>query len=181
MNEDIDFLRFPLGKFTVPDIISPNQIEIWINTLEKFPAEVESVTATLSESQLDTPYRPGGWTIRQVVHHLPDSHMNAYIRFKLAITEKHPIIRPYREERWAECEEARSAPVDISLSLLKSLHIRWTVFLRTLTEENFNRTYIHPENSKVFSLKEVLGMYVWHSNHHLAHITETIKRNEWQG
>jgi hypothetical protein len=179
MNEDIDFLRFPIGKFSAPNSISKEQLYNWINQLEKFPAEVQKVASLLSDNQLNTHYRPGGWTIRQVIHHLPDSHLNAYIRFKLAVTEENPIIRPYHEDRWAACKEAKSADISISLSLLESLHFRWAAFLRTLTDEEFDRSYIHPETNKMFKLKEVLGMYVWHGNHHLAHITETIKRNKW--
>lgn len=179
MIEDIDFLRFPVGKFSSPAIISNTQINEWIRELEIFPAEVRRISASLTDHQLDTTYRPGGWTLRQVLHHLPDSHLNAYMRFKLAVTEDKPMIRPYDQDRWAECGDAKSAPVMLSVSLLESLHYRWVAFLRTLTEEQFHRIYIHPEHNKEFVLKEVLGMYVWHGKHHLAHIIETVKRNNW--
>ena len=180
MNEDIDFLRFPIGKFVAPDEISDIQRATWITSLENFPRELSDVAGKLNDEQLDTPYRPGGWTIRQVVHHLPDSHLNAYTRFKLTVTEESPTVRPYDQDGWAMCEEALSGPVSLSLPLLEALHIRWAAFLKTLTEADFNRCYIHPEHNSEVKLKEALGMYVWHSYHHLAHITETIKRNSWQ-
>lgn len=176
---DIETLKYPIGQFVVPASINKEQLNKWIDDLEKLPEQIESATANLSDEQLDTPYRPDGWTLRQVIHHLPDSHMNAYIRFKLAITEKNPVIRPYQEDLWAQCEEARSGSINVSVSLLRSLHVRWAAFLKTLTGEEFNRTYLHPEHNRTFILKDVLAMYVWHGKHHLAHITETIKRNNW--
>jgi hypothetical protein len=179
MNQDIDFLRYPIGRFKPADDVSTDQVSAWISELEKFPFRLAQVASVLSDDQLDTPYRPDGWTLRQVVHHLADSHMNAYVRFKLAMTEENPVIKPYLENRWAECEEARNAPIDLSLPLLTALHKRWTVFLHTLTPEDLNRTFLHPEQNKIYVLKNVLGLYVWHGNHHLAHITETIKRNGW--
>lgn len=177
---DIELLRYPIGKFIAPETITRDQLDEWIDALEKLPLQIKAATAGLSDAQLDTPYRPGGWTIRQVVHHLPDSHLNAYIRFKLALTEDNPVIKAYHEDRWAECEEARSAPVNLSTALLYNLHMRWVAYLRTLTEADLNRTYIHPEHNRIFRLKEALGLYVWHGKHHLAHITETIRQNNWQ-
>ena len=128
---------------------------------------------------IDTPYRDGGWTLRQVVHHLPDSHINAYIRFKLAITEDRPSIKPYREDLWAECEEAKHGPIQDSLDLLDALHRRWVAFLRTLEPQDFLRTYYHPAQDKEYDLGIVLSLYVWHGEHHLSHITETKKRKGW--
>lgn len=133
----------------------------------------------LSNEQLDTSYRPAGWTLRQVVHHLPDSHMNAYVRIKLTVTEDNPTIRPYLEARWAECEEARTAPVQVSLDLLESLHERWALFLRSMQAADFDRTYYHPEHQKNVPLREVISMYAWHGRHHLTHITQTKKGNGW--
>lgn len=165
-----DPLRFPIGKFAPQTDVSFEQVTAWITEIEQLPARLRAAVAGLTDEQLDTPYRPGGWTIRQVIHHLPDSHANAYIRFKLAMTEENPTIRPYQEDRWAECEDARFGPVDISLNLLEHLHHRWVLFLRSLTAADFSRTYVHPEHGKQSSLANVAGMYAWHGEHHLAHV-----------
>jgi hypothetical protein len=133
----------------------------------------------MNDKQLDTVYRDGGWTLRQVVHHICDSHMNAYIRYKLALTEDNPTIKPYHEDRWAECAEARSADIAVSIDLLDYLHKRWVLFMRSLKYPDFQRTYIHPQHNKIFSLKEVTGMYAWHGQHHLNHIIRTKELNNW--
>ncbi|HCN84898.1 MAG TPA: putative metal-dependent hydrolase [Sphingobacteriaceae bacterium] len=172
-------LRYPIGKYTTPENITQDQISAWIDEINAFPAKLRITVSGLNDRQLNTPYREEGWTLRQVVHHLADSHMNAYIRYKLAITEQEPVIRPYDEKKWAECEEAKTADIDISLALIDTLHKRWVLFLRSLKYEDFERTYIHPEHNKVFSLKNVTGMYVWHGDHHLHHILQTIERNNW--
>ncbi|WP_423146658.1 YfiT family bacillithiol transferase [Rubrolithibacter danxiaensis] len=179
MEKNSDSLKYPIGKFVAPENISEEQIKNWIETLGNLPAKLRLAVSGLTDEQLDTPYRPGGWTLRQVVHHLPDSHMNAYIRFKLAITEENPFIKPYYEDRWAECTEAKNAPPEISLNLLESLHSRWTAFLSTLNPTDLERTYVHPEHNKTFILKEVLGMYVWHGEHHLAHILMAKQHSGW--
>lgn len=174
MYDNIEQLKYPIGKFnynTAPDEFS-NAIER-ISTL---PDRLRSAVAGLTDDQLDTPYRDGGWTLRQVVHHIPDSHINAYTRFKLAITEDNPEIRPYDEVKWAECEEAKHGDIQFSLDLLKALHNRWVAFLKTLSEEDFKRTYYHPASNKQSKLIEVVSMYAWHGDHHLAHITSATDR-----
>ncbi len=179
MTESSELLRFPIGKFVAPEAISPEQISRWIDEIEQLPARLAAATSGLTDTQLDTPYREGGWTLRQVVHHLADSHANAYIRFKLAVTEDHPTIRPYDEQRWAECEEARHAPVDVSLDLLSALHRRWVLFLRSLAFADFERTGVHPEHGTTFTLKRFCGLYAWHGEHHLHHILATKKSRGW--
>ncbi|MDF3077872.1 MAG: putative metal-dependent hydrolase [Sphingobacteriaceae bacterium] len=179
MQEDLEKLRYPIGKFIAPELIYFDEIKKLIAELEALPAKVRKAVSGLNDSQLDTPYRPGGWTLRQVVHHLPDSHMNAYIRFKLAITQETPTILPYMEDRWAELEEAKHAPVGMSLDLLESLHKRWTMFLQNMSEADFQRTYIHPEHQKTFRLDIVLALYAWHGEHHLQHILVTRGANGW--
>ena len=179
MAVDIEQLRFPIGKFVRPENITYGQINSWINEIDSLPAELKDAVNLLSKGHWETQYRPDGWTLRQVVHHLADSHMNSYIRFKLAITEETPTIRPYHEDRWAECEEAKTAPAEISLNLLTSLHSRWVLFLRSLQPEDFEKGFIHPEHGKKLLLKEVVGLYAWHGKHHLNHILQTKKINGW--
>ncbi|MFM6954361.1 MAG: YfiT family bacillithiol transferase [Sphingobacteriaceae bacterium] len=179
MNQDIEQLKYPLGRYQPSEDISPAQLAAWVEELATFPSHLRAVAEGLSEEQLDTPYRPEGWTLRQVIHHLADSHMNAYIRFKLAVTEEHPIIKPYSEKLWAECAEGASGPIVVSLDLLEALHWRWVLFLKTLSPADFERTYFNPEQQKIAALKNVLGVYAWHGAHHLAHITETQKRKAW--
>ncbi|MXV49607.1 putative metal-dependent hydrolase [Pedobacter sp. HMF7647] len=173
-----DNLRYPIGKFVLPENISKVQLDEWIDQISALPAKIREAAAGLSDKQLDTPYRPGGWTLRQVIHHLPDSHMNAYIRFKLAYTEDHPTVRPYYEEIWAECGEAKNGPIEVSINLLDALHKRWVFFLKTLNVEDFDRSYQHAEHGES-NLKKMLGLYVWHGNHHLNHIINTRKLNKW--
>jgi len=179
MNQDIELLKYPLGRYQPSDDIAPAQLAAWIEELATFPSRLRMVAESLSKDQLDTPYRPEGWTLRQVIHHLADSHMNAYIRFKLAITEEHPTIKPYNEKLWAECAESKFGPIASSLDLLETLHARWVLFLNTLEPADFERTYFNPEQQKSSALKNVLGVYAWHGAHHLAHITETQKRHAW--
>ena len=143
--------------------------EGWIQEIEELPRLLREAVQDLNNEQLDTPYRVGGWTVRQVVHHLSDSHMNAYIRFRLALTEDHPIIKPYEEARWAELPDY-TLPIEISLSLLEALHQRWTTLLHSLSPSDRNKTFIHPDSGEV-SLGENIGIYAWHGRHHLAHIT----------
>jgi hypothetical protein len=173
-------LKYPIGRFAAPEMTGPAEIREWILQLAAFPELLRNTVSGLTAQQLDTTYRPGGWTLRQVVHHLPDSHMNAYIRFKLAITEDNPEIRPYHEELWAETEEAKNGDISMSLDLLESLHNRWVAFLNTLSDEQFRRTYYHPQNQQTYSLDVVLALYAWHCKHHLGHISSTIRRQGWQ-
>ncbi len=177
--ENMDDLRYPAGRFSAPEVISPADIRAWIAELENLPERLRAAVSGLSAGQLDTSYRPRGWTLRQVVHHLPDSHMNAYIRFRLALTEDNPVIRPYREDLWAETGDARDGAVQVSLDLLECVHRRWTSLLGTMSPESFRRTYYHPENQQTYRLDAVLALYAWHGAHHLAHITGTIRRQGW--
>jgi len=171
-------LQYPVGKFNPKPAISANERRAMIREIEEAPAHLRRAVEGLDEAQLDTPYRPGGWTVRQVVHHLPDSHLNSYIRFKLAVTEIHPTIKPYEQQLWAELPEAKTAPIEISLRLLESLHERWVLFLRNLTEADFSKTINHPE-SGVMNLDRVLQLYAWHGRHHVAHIISLRKRMGW--
>jgi hypothetical protein len=171
-------LRYPVGQFHCADDLTRDIIEDWITEIEKAPALLREAVKGLTEDQLDTPYRPGGWTVRQVVHHLADSHINSYIRFKLALTENNPTIRPYDEAKWAELVDSRQ-PVDISLLLLEALHVRWVILLRSLLPEDYERTFYHPD-SGVMKVGVNIGLYAWHSRHHIAHITSLRDRLGWQ-
>jgi len=168
-------LQYPVGKFKWEGVITDEQRRQLIAQIEQAPAQLRKALAGLTEEQVDTPYRPGGWTVRQVVHHLPDSHMNAYVRFRLALTEDEPTIKPYDQERWATLKDARTAPAELSLSLLESLHRRFVLLLRSLRAEDFARTFLHPEMG-VVTLDKYLGMYAWHGRHHIAHVTSLRDR-----
>ena len=166
-------LRFPIGEFTKPDVIDQSQLDQWITSIESLPARIESVTKGLSENELNYKYRPNGWTIKQVVHHCADSHMNSIIRFKLALTEKSPTIRPYFEDRFAKLIDY-SEPIDSSLSILKGVHHKLGVLLRSFDASDLKRDFIHPEHGKVFTIDETIGTYAWHSDHHFAHIEQAL-------
>ena len=176
---DLEKLKYPIGKFHFPEVVTPQHITNWIADIESVPAKIAAAVDGLTDEQLDTPYRPDGWTIRQVVHHLPDSHMNSYIRFKWTLTEDSPTIKAYDEVLWAELQDGKSAPVGMSIQLLTALHSRWTVMLKNLTETDLEKYFIHPENGKKLSLKLMVALYAWHSNHHLAHITSLKERMNW--
>ncbi len=168
-------LRFPVGKFKFPDAVSAAEREKFITEIVETPQRMRSAIQGLTEQQLDTPYRPGGWTVRQVVHHVPDSHLNSYVRFRLALTEEEPTIRPYHEDRWAELADARSAPVEVSLTLLEALHLRWVQLLRSLSDDDWKRTFRHPDLGLI-SLEKNAALYAWHGRHHVAHITSLRER-----
>jgi len=168
-------LKYPIGEYSYPENVNETQINLWIDLLEDFPAQLMNVTSNLNEEQLETRYRPGGWTVRQVIHHLADSHINAYTRVKLTLTEDNPIIRPYQEEIWAELPEAKSGNVAMSIAILKAVHERLAVTLRALDFTAFNRKYIHPSANQQFTLSYLVGNYAWHGQHHLAHIISTLK------
>jgi hypothetical protein len=170
--------RFPIGKFHYEGTPSADQRRQFIAEIEHTPAMVRAAVQGLSPQQLDTPYRDGGWNVRQVVHHVPESHMNAYIRFKLALTEDEPTIKPYAEDRWAKLADVQSTPTEVSLALLENLHARWVVLLRGLHEDDWKRTFVHPDIG-VVSLEKNLALYAWHGKHHTAHITELRKRMQW--
>lgn len=171
-------LRYPIGKFEHTGPLTEAEKKVLIQQIADTPVHLRSATTALSESQLDTPYRPGGWTVRQVVHHVPDSHMNSYVRFKLALTEEEPTIKTYAEDRWAELADTKATPIEVSLTLLESLHDRWVRLLRSLTSEQWKRTFRHPDLGPM-NLEKTLALYAWHGRHHVAHITELRKRMSW--
>ena len=170
--------RYPIGQFEHRGAVTAEQLERWLGEIEALPPALRGAVAGLSAEQLDTPYRPGGWTLRQVVHHLPDSHLNAYIRFKWALTEDEPTIKTYDEARWAEIADYRTVPIAVSLDLLTLLHRKWTALLRVLTPEQWSRCLVHPDMGRL-DLATVAGHYAWHGRHHLAHVTTTAERLGW--
>lgn len=161
--------RFPIGKFEFPEAVTQAHREQWLREIEETPLRMREAVHGLVEQELATPYREGGWTARQVVHHLVDSHINSYVRFRLALTEDSPVIKPYLEDRWAELPDARSAPVELSLSMLETLHARWMLLLRSLTPEDWARSFRHPERG-LMTLEKNLALYAWHGKHHVAHV-----------
>jgi hypothetical protein len=171
-------LRYPIGPFKMDENITGGKHQLFIDQIAETPARLRAAVDGLTVEQLDTPYRPEGWTVRQVVHHLPDSHLNSYIRFKLALTEEDPTIKPYHADRWAQLEDARTAPIATSLSLLESLHSRWVLLLRSLSPKDLTRTFRHPELG-IVSLEKNLCLYAWHGRHHVAHITSLRERLRW--
>lgn len=175
-DQSID-LRYPIGPFSFPASTTVPERRSWIHEIARAPQELRAAAAGLSAEQLDTPYRPGGWTVRQVVHHVPDSHMNAFIRFKLALTEDRPTIKPYDEARWARLADM-ALPVDASLDLLEALHLRWVRVLESMSDADFQRSFVHPESGP-WRLDQYLSQYAWHGRHHIAHITELRKRLRW--
>jgi uncharacterized damage-inducible protein DinB len=170
--------RYPIGKFTYEGSPTDEKKKKFVDDIAQTPANLRAALKGLSEKQLDTPYREGGWTLRQVAHHVPDSHLNAYTRFKLALTEDDPTIKPYAEDRWAQLADTSNTPVEVSLTLLDSLHTRWVALLRSLKPEDWKRTFRHPELGQV-SLEKNLALYAWHGRHHVAHITALRERNGW--
>jgi uncharacterized damage-inducible protein DinB len=170
--------RYPIGKYQAPPDISSAKRAEAIREIAAAPEKVRAAVSGLNDTQLETPYRDGGWTIRQVVHHVADSHMNAYIRWRLALTENEPTIKPYEESAWAKLEDAAHAPVDVSLKLLVPLHERWVSLLRCVQDHEFARTFRHPDHG-VRTLDWMLFLYAWHGNHHTAHITELRKQKGW--
>jgi hypothetical protein len=173
---DLD-LAYPIGKFERPASATAGEREVWIATLAAAPARFREAVRNLTDSQLDTPYRPGGWTVRQVAHHVPDSHMNSYVRFKLALTEAEPIVKPYDEAEWARLHDS-TLEIEPSLQLLEALHTRWVGLLRSLSESDFARAFRHPEMG-LMTLNANLALYAWHSQHHEAHITGLRRRMKW--
>ena len=170
--------RYPIGPFKFEGNVSETVHQLWIEQIAVAPALLRKAVAGLSDQQLDTPYRDGGWTVRQVIHHVPDSHLNAYVRFKLTLTEEEPAIKPYNETRWAELTDTKKTPIDVSLNLLDSLHIRWVTLLNSLAPNDFHRTLRHPE-SGIMTLEKLLALYAWHGRHHTAHITTLRERMGW--
>jgi DinB superfamily len=172
-------LAYPVGKCEYPEIVSPEMRKRYIQEIAAAPAHFREAVHGLTDPQLDTPYRPGGWTVRQVIHHVPDSHMNAYVRFRLALTENEPVIKPYDQERWAELKDARTEPVEVSLQLIDALHRRWVVLLNSMSDADFARQFRHPEIG-VMRLDTYLASYGWHCRHHAAQITALRDRMGWK-
>ena len=174
-----DDLRYPIGKYEPQPFSIAQKIE-WMADLKFLPLLLENAILNLDEAQLKTPYREGGWTVHQLVHHIADSHLNAYIRFKLALTEDNPTIKPYDENKWSELNDVHKLPINISLTLLHALHIRWCETLKEVNDEDWNnRTVFHPENSRTMRLWFLLGLYAWHGKHHVAHITKLRESKGW--
>jgi len=173
-------LRYPIGQADLSEPATPEKRATWIADIDGCPAALRAAIAGLAPAQLDTPYRPGGWTVRQVVHHVPDSHTNAYVRFKQALTQDAPTIMAYDEAKWAELADSRTVPIDVSLTFLESVHTRWLALLRAMPADAFARVYVHPEYQRRFTLDEALHLYAWHSRHHVAHITALRAREGWR-
>lgn len=171
-------LRYPISKFHFDGPLTEEQKQKSLDDIASAPANLRKAVKGLSEAQLGTPYRPDGWTVRQVVHHVPDSHMNAYIRFKLALTEDEPTIKPYAEDRWAKLADTKATPIEVSLTMLESLHDRWVRLLRSLGPEDWKRTFRHPEMGAM-TLEKTLALYAWHGRHHVAHVTALRERSGW--
>jgi hypothetical protein len=177
--EILEQLRYPIGKFETPETITNADLEQWITDLETLPQRLSDLVIPLSDEQLDTPYRPDGWTVRQLVHHISDSHHNSYIRFKWALTEDMPTIKAYDEKAWAELFDTRTAPILMSLYHLSAVHAKLVYLLKGLSEAQLERSFIHPDGNQETSLKENIARYAWHSNHHYAHIQNLVTRKKW--
>lgn len=171
-------LSYPIGKFTWTAPNTDRDRQAYIDEIATVPSNLRKAVAGLSNQQLDTPYRPGGWTVRQVIHHVPDSHLNSYTRFKLALTEHEPLIKPYDEAAWAELADSRDTPIETSLALLENLHSRWVILLRSMNAEDFARKLRHPELG-IVDLDRYVALYAWHGKHHVAHITSLRERMSW--
>ena len=178
MQTTIEELRYPTGKYQ-PQPFSEKQKEKWLNDLKFLPQELELAIQNLDEAQLQTPYREDGWTVQQLVHHIADSHINAYVRFKLGLTENNPPIKPYEEKEWAKLDDVNTVPINVSITLLHALHRRWVATIKNLSDEQWERTVFHPEQKKEMTLWYLLGMYAWHGKHHVKHITALRERNGW--
>jgi len=175
----LEHLRYPIGTYEIPNPITDAHLKEWIAILEQLPQRLSDMVTPLSEAQLETPYRPEGWTVRQVVHHVSDSHHHSYIRFKWALTEDNPTIKPYFEKEWANLFDTRTAPIQMSLDHLKAVHFKLVYLLKGLSKEQLQRTFTHPEDNSVSTLLENVGRYAWHGSHHFAHIKNLIEREGW--
>jgi hypothetical protein len=175
----LDKLKYPIGRPDIPSTITENDLLDWIIIIEEFPEKLENLVKNLSDNQLDTPYRANGWTIRQVIHHCYDSHHNSYTRFKWALTEDNPLIKAYNQARWAELADNKYAPIGLSINGLKSLHAKWVFLLKSLSNQDMQKEFIHPEGNKNLSLAANTGIYAWHCNHHFLHIYNLMKVKKW--
>ena len=178
-NTALEKLRYPIGKFIAPEIYSNDYLNSRISEIASFPDRLKKEVVSLSEEQLDTPYRENGWTVRQVIHHCADSHMNCFIRIKWALTEDKPAIKSYYEDRWSKLHDNLTMPIQPTLSLLEGLHFRLAYLMNSISQTDLEKIFIHPENNKEFKIKEIIGTYAWHGSHHLAHMTELRKRKGW--
>jgi uncharacterized damage-inducible protein DinB len=176
----MEHLKYPIGRFEFGQTYTMTETQAHIQTISALPSKLFNVVNGLSEDQLETPYRPEGWTVRQTVHHVTDSHLNAYIRCKLAMTEENPPAKAYEEQLWAELADGKSAPVDWSLKMLQYLHLRWVMFLNSVSESDLQRTYFHSAMQRKFTLQEVIALYAWHSEHHYQHINQLAIREGWK-
>ena len=172
--QNLEALKFPIGHFAKPEFIVAKDIEYWIETIALFPSRIKKITSNLSTEELHWRYRPEGWKIKQVVHHCADSHMNSFIRFKLALTEDNPTIKPYDEAKWATLTDGDCDDISASLLILEGIHARWTILLKSFDESHLSKTFTHPESKKRYELKEAIGLYAWHCNHHFAHIEQAL-------
>ncbi|MCD0488204.1 putative metal-dependent hydrolase [Pedobacter sp. MC2016-14] len=179
MEESIETLKYPIGRFIAAETYAPHTLNAWIHNIRILPVLLDGCIENLDEVQLNTPYRPGGWTIIQVIHHIADSHMNAYIRLKLALTADQPTIVPYNEQLWAELPDVFDVPVNMSVTLVHALHVRWTTMLRLMKDEDWLRNYYHPEDDKLVALWQMTNMYSWHGKHHVEQIMALRKRMAW--
>lgn len=175
----LEHLKYPIGQPDIPTSITDKQIKEWISIIEDFPSKLNELVKNLSDTQLDTKYRENGWTIRQVIHHCADSHQNSYIRFKWTLTEDKPVIKAYYEDRWAELFDSASAPIQLSLNVLKALHEKWGYLLKRLPKNDLEKEFTHPETNKGISLANNIGIYAWHCNHHFAHIFNLMQAKKW--
>lgn len=172
---ELEKLKYPIGKFIKPETISKTDVENWIAILESFPLSIENATKNLTSLELNWKYRPEGWTIKQVVHHCADSHMNSFIRFKMALTENFPTVKPYDEASWAIMEDGNLDDISSSIAIIKGLHHRWVVLLKNLSKEELQKEFINPESKKTYSIEGATGLYAWHCEHHLVHIKQALE------
>lgn len=177
--ENLELLKYPIGEFQCPSSITSSHINHWIKTLEHFPIKFEALVKHLNKEQLDTAYRPGGWTVRQVVHHVSDSHHHSYTRFKWALTEDKPLIKAYDEKLWAELSDSTNDPIQMSLEHIKAVHYKLVNLLKKLTDDDLNKSFIHPETNSEVVLSYNIGNYAWHSEHHYAHVENLLKEKGW--
>ncbi|UII75132.1 putative metal-dependent hydrolase [Flagellimonas sp. HMM57] len=178
-NDTLEKLRYPIGKYEIPEKITENHLKEWIAILEHLPQRLNDMVISLTAQQLETPYRPGGWTVRQLIHHISDSHHHSYIRFKWALTEDTPVIKPYFEKEWSKLFDAKTAPIQMSLDHLKAVHAKLVYLLKGLSSEQLQRKFIHPVGNEETTLLENVGRYAWHGSHHFAHIKNLIEREGW--
>jgi hypothetical protein len=178
--KELESLKFPIGTFQKPKQFSPEIMNGYIADIEALPKKIRAVTKRMNPEMLDTLYRPGGWTVRQLVHHIGHSHMNAFFRLKLALTEKNPVIKPYNQDKWVLLPDTINADIEPSLKLVEAIHANWVILLKSLTKKDFSKNYIHPDGNTPYRLDESTGLYAWHGNHHLAHIVGLKERMGWK-